>query len=113
MELSGDLPAWVYKAAVISDGNDWEQGRVRVEPPFIGSDRLFELLSEDVGVQLLPVATEKEATMLDFYVDKSSPSAKNSTNRERVRTTVKALLHELDIVGSERNFLYQYERRGE
>jgi hypothetical protein len=65
------------------------------------------MLSNDVDVELLPVVTTAEATMVDFFVD-TSPSWQDTPNLTRVKSTVQDLLRELDATSSKTKFFRQY-----
>lgn len=97
-----------YSAVAVSVDEDFEQGRIRIEPPFTAPDRFYELLSSDVGVDILPYVATPEGLVLDFFVDNTGTNF-GMSNRERVRSTVAAMLEEVSLASNVDLFRNQYE----
>jgi len=94
-----------YVAHIFTE-DDFETGRVRIEPPCQVGEHLIDMLKRDVGVELEPQVSGQEASIFGFYIDLAHApllnpdTGKAQTDLERTSYTVRSLLDELGKVAN-------------
>lgn len=95
-----------YRVEIITADEDFQQGRMRIVPPFHAHDRFYEAISDDVGVDIKLLLETKESTSIEFFVRETE--FQSMPNEERVKHTAMRLVEELGLAASQYLFIEHY-----
>jgi hypothetical protein len=88
----------------IGTRNDFEDGRIRIQPPINSSEECLGLLGSEHDIKIFDVLGGQEATLMAFVMNGES----ELSNEERIVRTVDTLLYELGHISSEQAFKDTY-----
>jgi len=80
--------------AEVTDDQNFEDGYVRVVPPFVAGTALTENVSNEAGYYIDFLAADSKAALFWYQRNESRDYPGKLSDRERVIETVKTLLHE-------------------
>jgi hypothetical protein len=86
--------------AVVTSPNDFGDGDILVQPPFVATPEYFHYLHTEQSVTVRHLLTSKTGTLLNFETTESE----TGTNEERVRLTVGVLIKDLGHAASKTLF---------